>query len=95
MNNPTVAINTKFKQGDKVIVRENIFNDNGWAVANQGDIKYVYGFNNIPIGRKLVTIYLLLSQDFYENKLGKSGIENYPDNSDIVLVQEHEIELAR
>lgn len=91
MINP--PINTKFKQGDKVRITKDIFGDNGWAVANKGDIKYVYGFNNIPIGRELVTIYLLLSQDFYENKLGKTGIENYPDNSDIVLVQDHEIEL--
>lgn len=90
----TAPINTKFKQKDKVRIVKDIFGDNGWAVANKGDIKYVYGFNNIPIDRDLVTIYLLLSQDFYENKLGKGGIENYPDNSDIVLVRENEIELV-
>lgn len=91
MINP--PINTKFKQGDKVRITKDIFGDNGWAVANKGEIKYVYGFNNVPIDRELVTIYLLLSQDFYENKLGKSAIENYPDDSDVVLVREHEIEL--
>lgn len=87
-------IKTKFKQKDKVIIKETLFSENGWSAAQRGDIMYVFGFTNIFNDRKPTTIYLLLSQDFYENKLGKSGIENYPDNSDIVLVQEHEIELA-
>lgn len=88
-------IKTKFKQNDKVIIKETIFGDNGWSAANKGDIKYVYGFTNIFTDRKPFTVYLLLSQDFFENKLGKGGIENYPDNSDIVLVREHEIELVK
>lgn len=88
-------LKTKFKQNDKVIIKETLFGDNGWAVAQQGDIMYIFGFTNIFTDRVPFTIYLLLTQDFYENKLGKGGIENYPGNSDIVLVREHEIELAR
>lgn len=89
-----LPIKTKFTQNQKVRIKETLFGDNGWSVANKDDIMYVFGFNHIPVERELKTIYLLLSQDFYENKLGKPGIENYPDNSDIVLVQDHEIELV-
>lgn len=88
-------LKTKFKQNDKVIIRETLFNENGWAAAQRGEIMYVFGFTNIFTDRKPFTVYLLLSQDFFENKLGKGGIENYPDNSDIVLVREHEIELVK
>lgn len=90
----SLPIKTKFTQNQKVRIKETLFGDNGWSVANKGDIMYVYGFNHISVERELKTIYLLLSQDFYENKLGKSGIENYPDNSDFVIVQDHEIELV-
>jgi hypothetical protein len=88
-------IKTKFKQNDKVIIKETLFNENGWAAAQRGETMYVFGFTNIFTDRKPFTVYLLLSQDFFENKLGKGGIENYPDNSDIVLVREHEIELVK
>lgn len=88
-------IKTKFKQNDKVIIKETLFNENGWAAAQRGETMYVFGFTNIFTDRKPFTVYLLLSQDFFENKLGKGGIENYPDNSDIVLVIEHEIELVK
>lgn len=87
-------LKTKFKQNDKVVIKETLFGENGWSVAQQGDIMYVFGFTNIFTDRTPFVMYLLLSQDFFENKLGKAGIENYPDNSDIVLVREHEIELA-
>ena len=88
-------IKTKFNHKDKVIITETLFSENGWAAAQRGDIMYVFGFSNIFTDRKPFTVYLLLSQDFFENKLGKGGIENYPDNSDIVLVREHEIELVK
>lgn len=86
----SVQIKTKFKQNDKVRIKQTIFGDNGWATAFKDEIMYVFGFTNVPIGRELKTIYLLLSQNFYENRLAKE----LPDNSDIVLVQDNEIELV-
>jgi hypothetical protein len=96
--NTQINIKTKFVQNQKVRIKETIYGDNGWSVAHQNDIMYVFGFNHIPIGRELKTIYLLLSQAFYENSfkngLGQIGIEVLPNTSDIVLVQDHEIELV-